>query len=428
MSGEPPSAEPTLTAISGALVPKATTVRPMISEGMPAAAARREAPRTSSSAPSTSTMKPPMRRTASVMIRLHPGCSQPRTIACRAPAGKPRVGSAGTRVGARPAAGGGLAQQFGQALDRGPGRFAFGQHQVEIRPARGAFRQRQRLQLAAGQFARESSRAASRRSRGRGTAPGWRCSGARRSGAARRPASRSRRAGAAPESRITTCWCARRSSACSGRPSWCRGCAGMRHRDETEPQQRVAEKARRHAAGDHQVGLFLQQRLGAARQHRFLHFHARVRALLAEGGEGLEQRLLRKDRIHREPHRGAQPRASVSASCCSACGFLQQVARATQQGLAGRRQHRPASLPATSNGRPSAACSCFTPWLTVDWLLCSCSAAWAKPPWSTTAASRRHCSSVAAIHRYYRSFQAMYRDFQFIQWMYSGVKPSDSQE
>ncbi len=87
MSGEPPSAEPTLTAISGALVPKATTVRPMISGGMPAAAARREAPRTSNSAPSTSTTNPPIRRSTFDMD-VYSGCKLPRTIACSATAGK----------------------------------------------------------------------------------------------------------------------------------------------------------------------------------------------------------------------------------------------------------------------------------------------------------------------------------------------------
>ncbi|MOA45170.1 hypothetical protein D3C78_1675420 [compost metagenome] len=58
MSPWPAKADCTLTAISGALVPKATTVRPMISGGMPNWAARRAAPRTSTSAPATSRIRP----------------------------------------------------------------------------------------------------------------------------------------------------------------------------------------------------------------------------------------------------------------------------------------------------------------------------------------------------------------------------------
>ncbi len=57
-SGLPASAEPTDTAISGALVPKATTVRPTTSGDTPKETASREAPRTSTSAPTTSTARP----------------------------------------------------------------------------------------------------------------------------------------------------------------------------------------------------------------------------------------------------------------------------------------------------------------------------------------------------------------------------------
>ncbi|CAM5489405.1 hypothetical protein SSTU70S_03016 [Stutzerimonas stutzeri] len=52
------TADCTLTAISGVLVPKATTVRPMISGEMPNCAASRAAPRTSNSAPATSSTRP----------------------------------------------------------------------------------------------------------------------------------------------------------------------------------------------------------------------------------------------------------------------------------------------------------------------------------------------------------------------------------
>jgi len=51
----------TLTAVSGALVPKATMVRPMISGGMPKRPASSAAPRTSTSAPATSSTRPPIR-------------------------------------------------------------------------------------------------------------------------------------------------------------------------------------------------------------------------------------------------------------------------------------------------------------------------------------------------------------------------------
>jgi len=57
-SGLPASAEPTDTAISGALVPKATTVRPTTSGETPKETARREAPRTSTSAPMTRVARP----------------------------------------------------------------------------------------------------------------------------------------------------------------------------------------------------------------------------------------------------------------------------------------------------------------------------------------------------------------------------------
>ena len=50
-----------LTAVSGALVPNATTVRPMMSGEMPKRAASFAAPRTSASAPITSNTSPPIR-------------------------------------------------------------------------------------------------------------------------------------------------------------------------------------------------------------------------------------------------------------------------------------------------------------------------------------------------------------------------------
>ena len=58
MSASPFNAEPTDTAISGALVPNATMVRPMTSGEMPNDSASRDAPRTSSSAPATSAPSP----------------------------------------------------------------------------------------------------------------------------------------------------------------------------------------------------------------------------------------------------------------------------------------------------------------------------------------------------------------------------------
>ncbi len=53
MSEAPVKLARTLTASSGALVPKATTVRPITNGEMPKAEARREAPRTRASAPTT---------------------------------------------------------------------------------------------------------------------------------------------------------------------------------------------------------------------------------------------------------------------------------------------------------------------------------------------------------------------------------------
>jgi hypothetical protein len=60
-SALPDSDAPTLTAISGALVPKATTVRPMTIGAMPSRVAIDDAPRTSHSAPSTRRTSPPSR-------------------------------------------------------------------------------------------------------------------------------------------------------------------------------------------------------------------------------------------------------------------------------------------------------------------------------------------------------------------------------
>ena len=58
MSAWPASPACTLTAISGALVPKATTVRPITSGEIPNRAARRAAPRTSNTAPAASSTSP----------------------------------------------------------------------------------------------------------------------------------------------------------------------------------------------------------------------------------------------------------------------------------------------------------------------------------------------------------------------------------
>src|SRR5690606_5958748 len=54
----PEKAALTLTANSGALVPNATTVKPITSEGMPKFAAKRAAPLTNKSAPTTNSTKP----------------------------------------------------------------------------------------------------------------------------------------------------------------------------------------------------------------------------------------------------------------------------------------------------------------------------------------------------------------------------------
>lgn len=58
MSTWPDQADCTDTAISGALVPKATTVSPTTSGEMPKAMASLDAPRTSNSAPSTRAINP----------------------------------------------------------------------------------------------------------------------------------------------------------------------------------------------------------------------------------------------------------------------------------------------------------------------------------------------------------------------------------
>ena len=58
MSTLPPWAAPTETAISGALVPNATTVSPTTSGETPNESASRLAPRTSASAPATSSTSP----------------------------------------------------------------------------------------------------------------------------------------------------------------------------------------------------------------------------------------------------------------------------------------------------------------------------------------------------------------------------------
>ncbi len=58
MSAWPDQADCTDTAISGALVPNATTVRPTTSGEMPNDSDRREAPRTRSSAPATRAISP----------------------------------------------------------------------------------------------------------------------------------------------------------------------------------------------------------------------------------------------------------------------------------------------------------------------------------------------------------------------------------
>ena len=60
MSVLPSSTAPTDTATSGALVPKATMVRPTTSGEMPKDSASLDAPRTSSSAPATSAARPAM--------------------------------------------------------------------------------------------------------------------------------------------------------------------------------------------------------------------------------------------------------------------------------------------------------------------------------------------------------------------------------
>jgi hypothetical protein len=64
----PARLDETDTASSGELVPRATMVRPMISGDRPTAAARREAPRTNSSAPTISNASPRMKKTPVVKL------------------------------------------------------------------------------------------------------------------------------------------------------------------------------------------------------------------------------------------------------------------------------------------------------------------------------------------------------------------------
>ncbi len=86
MSLLPWSTAPTETAVSGALVPKATTVRPTTSGEMPKETASLAAPRTSSEAPATRAISPRMKKTrlmAPVSVGRAPA-RQRREYRCRA--------------------------------------------------------------------------------------------------------------------------------------------------------------------------------------------------------------------------------------------------------------------------------------------------------------------------------------------------------
>ncbi len=86
-SGPPRSASPTLTASSGALVPKATTVRPITTLDIPVRAASRAAPRTSASAPATSATSPAIRSATVPMLMASGGYDRNRSLTSRQASG-----------------------------------------------------------------------------------------------------------------------------------------------------------------------------------------------------------------------------------------------------------------------------------------------------------------------------------------------------
>ena len=115
---------------------------------------------------------------------------------------------------------------------------------------------------------------------------------------------------------------------------------GMRRGDEAQPHQRIAGEARRHLRANRQINLTLQQRLLGAAEHALVQLDARLRPLLGEAREALQQQPGGKDDLHREPQLRFPARGQAAGSTFQCAGFLEQRLGAPVQHLAGRREMR----------------------------------------------------------------------------------------
>ena len=118
----------------------------------------------------------------------------------------------------------------------------------------------------------------------------------------------------------------------------------MRGRNESRAQQRLGGHVRRDPAGDAQVHAALDQRLGRPGQHRFDHLDARMRTLVAEPVERLQQDVFGKMTSAAIRISASQPAETEPAAFSSPRRFVEQRARAAIEQLAGRREPGLAAL------------------------------------------------------------------------------------
>ena len=112
---------------------------------------------------------------------------------------------------------------------------------------------------------------------------------------------------------------------------------GVRHRDEAQPHQRIADETGRHLRTDREINRTLQQRLLGAAEYALMQLNSRLRPLLGEARKALQQQPGGKDDLHCEAQLWFPTRGETVGSDFQRTRFLQQRFGASVQHLSGRR-------------------------------------------------------------------------------------------
>ena len=113
---------------------------------------------------------------------------------------------------------------------------------------------------------------------------------------------------------------------------------------ELDLHERLADESARNHAADGQIDAAFEQGFVRAGQHGLDELHARFGPLASELGEAVEQQPGRKDDLDGESHFGLRALSQLGSRTLEPTRLDEQRASAPVEHLAGRRQHRSASL------------------------------------------------------------------------------------